>query len=246
MKENKPIEWHIIFFVFLILVILCTFMGKVVFWLAWTSYWDYLEAQGKLPTVTELSPTIVKTTLEKPPVASKVVEKVKEPVKEVKAPVEPKIDTLWVKAWTGQTFTDQDNARLERIAICEEMYEKHKDRITNKNDVVIRCATMMTLQYAFESGHGKSKKCVYQKNCYWIKNNKRDRCIKSNNWFCTYSAQIEWSRDYAEMFMKHYEGYKSVTAYLHVYSPDGNNSYHKFVLSKYKTTFEWFKNNPPY
>jgi len=170
------------------------------------------------------------------------VEKKQEPIKEVK------IDnlTLWQKAWLWLTFSAQDNARLERIAICEQAYEKHKDKITNGNDVIIRCATMMTLQYAFESGHGKSKKCVNQRNCYGIKNNKRDRCIKSSNWFCTYSAQIEWSRDYAEMFMKHYEGYKSVTAYLHVYSPDGNTSYHKFVLSKYKDTLEWFKNNPAY
>lgn len=86
--ENKPtIEWHVIFFCFLILVILCTFMGKVVFWLAWVSVWDYLLSQ---PTPTEIAPTIVKTTLEKPPVAVKPIEKVKEPVKEVKAPVEPK------------------------------------------------------------------------------------------------------------------------------------------------------------
>lgn len=220
--------------------------------LAWVSYWDYITQ--KMPAIVANKEIIYTQEMEDKRIAlerakvSKPVKVTPKVEKNQEKPKEVEIDTLTLgqKAWLWKTFSAQDNARLERIAICQEMYDKHKDRITYEDNVVIRCATMMTLQYAFESGHGKSKKCVNQRNCYGIKNNKRDRCIKSSNWFCTYSAQIEWSRDYAEMFMKHYEGYKSLKWYLGVYSPDGNTAYHKFVISKYPATFEWFKNNPAY
>ena len=76
--ENKKPHWHIIFFVSLILIILFTFMGKVVFGLAGTSVGDYLLEQG---TPVEKAPTIVITTLEKPPVTPKPIEKVESKVK---------------------------------------------------------------------------------------------------------------------------------------------------------------------
>lgn len=82
-------------------------------------------------------------------------EKVKEPEeKKQEAPKEIKPDT------------PEDILRRERLVICTEAYGFFKEQVVNHTKVVERCATMMTLQYNFESGHGKSKKCVNQNNCY--------------------------------------------------------------------------------
>lgn len=132
------------------------------------------------------------------------------------------------------------NDRQVRKIICNEEYQKFKNQITNPDLIVERCATMLEIQYKFESGHWKSRNCRIQHNCQWIKNNKRERCVKSKNWYCTYFSEEEWMRDYAEMFMKHYEKYKNLTEYLHVYCPDGNWAYPDFVKSKYSEVLAYF------
>lgn len=147
MNENKkPIEWHVIFFCFLILVILCTFMGKVVFWLAGTSVGDYLLEQW---TPVEKAPTIVITTLEKPPIAPKPIEKVKEPVKVEKPKEQPKIDSYDIDRlaravamaetgnctkWYGKTYNNCFGIKSGRTAPCPKVwkskmciYEKPED-----------------------------------------------------------------------------------------------------------------------
>lgn len=71
-QENKPpVEWHVFFFIFLILIILIAFLWKVVYWLAGVSVGEFLiadsEAQIRLlesmkiiPTV-EIPPKVIKT-----------------------------------------------------------------------------------------------------------------------------------------------------------------------------------------
>jgi len=148
--ENK-IPSHVIFFAFLIATILCVLLWKVVFgqntyWLAWVSVGDYLLEQG---TPVEKAPTIVVTTLEKPPVTPKPIEKVKVPVKEVKAPVEPKIDNYDIDRlaravamaetgnctkWYGKTYNNCFGIKNGRTAPCPKVgkskmciYEKPED-----------------------------------------------------------------------------------------------------------------------
>lgn len=227
MNENKtPVPRHIIFIIFLALLMAIALVGKIAYWLAWVSIYEFTikdsEAQIKL---------LEQLLKEK---EDKVKQEVKKPVLVPKKVVEStKIDKPHVE-------TTLDKVRQERKVICQEVYEKLKDKVINHKNVVERCATMMTLQYAYESGHGKSLRCTKGNNCFWIKHNKRDRCIRNTDWFCTFKSQKEWSYDYAEMFYKHYEGYRSIEAYLHAYSPDGNKSYHSFVKSKYNTTLKYF------
>ena len=90
---TKPtIPWYIIFFIVCAWVVALAIIFSVAkaYALAWVSVGDYLLSQ---PTPTEIAPTIVITTLEKPPVAPKPIEKVKEPVKVVKPQEQPKIDS---------------------------------------------------------------------------------------------------------------------------------------------------------
>jgi len=84
-EENKSYLWHWFILVFVALVMLAVVYKT--FWLAGTSVGDYLLSQ---PTPTEKAPTIVITTLEKPPVTPKPIEKVETKVKEVKAQEKPK------------------------------------------------------------------------------------------------------------------------------------------------------------
>jgi len=146
--ENKPqIPFHVILFSFLIATILCVLLWKVVFWentywLAWVSVGDYL-----LATPTEKAPTIV-ANKEIPYVEpTKAVEWVKVPVKEVKAPVEPKdydIDRLAravamaetgnCTKWYGKTYNNCFGIKSGRTAPCPKIgkskmciYEKPED-----------------------------------------------------------------------------------------------------------------------
>lgn len=220
--------------------------------LAIISRWDTVEwlagvSPYDVPTSTISSPTIVyeRTNIDSDNTSSNPDDQSTVGSEQI----EKKEWEVWIYVATDKRSPEQswwwprDVARKERKIICHEMYQEKKEVVINHDQIVERCATMMTLQYAFESGHWKSRKCVNQKNCFWIKNNRRDRCIKSPNGFCIYSAQIEGMRDFAEMFMKHYEGYKSVKAYLDVYSPDGNGAYPQFVKSKYDETLQYFINN---
>ena len=86
-EENKSYLWHWFILVFVALVMLAVVYKT--FWLAGTSVGDYLLSQ---PTPTEKAPTIVITTLEKPPVTPKPIEKVESKVKEEKAQEKPKKD----------------------------------------------------------------------------------------------------------------------------------------------------------
>lgn len=131
-------------------------------------------------------------------------------------------------------------ARRERKVICHEAYQTWKKKVVNHDLIVERCATMLTLNFAFESGRWKSRLCREQFNCTGIKNNRRDRCIKTKGGFCAYSAPIEWYRDWAEMYIKHYSGYKTIKEYLNVYDPTHHWTYYTFVSSKYDDILAYF------
>lgn len=145
--ENKPtIPWYIIFFIVCAWIVALALIFSVAkaYALAWVSVGDYL-----LATPTEKAPTIVITTLEKPPVTPKPIEKVKEPVKEVKAPVEPKIDSYDIDRlaravamaetgnctkWYGKTYNNCFGIKSGRTAPCPKIgkskmciYEKPED-----------------------------------------------------------------------------------------------------------------------
>lgn len=203
---------------------------KIAYGLAWVSVYEFTvkDSEEQIKLLEQL-----------------LKEKEEKPKQEVKKPVlVPKkiVETTKIDKPPVETIR-LDKVRQERIDICKISYEKLKDKVINHKNVVERCATMMTLQYAYESGHGKSSRCTKGNNCFGIKHNKRDRCIKNPDWFCTFKSQKEWSYDYAEMFYKHYEWYKTVWAYLHAYSPDGNMSYHAFVKARYDNTLKYFLNN---
>ena len=62
--------------------------------------------------------------------------------------------------------TPLEVARRERKIICHEAYQEQKDKVKNHDKIVERCAAMMTLNFAFESGHGRSRLCEKQNNCH--------------------------------------------------------------------------------
>jgi len=131
-------------------------------------------------------------------------------------------------------------ARRERKVICHEAYQEKKNIVIRHDSIVERCATMMTIQYAFEAWHGTSRLCREQRNCFWIKENKRPRCIHWPWAFCTYSAYTEWMRDYAELFMIAYEWYPDLKSLLNKYDPTHAWEYYRFVKNNYWPILEYF------
>lgn len=142
---TKPtIPGYIIFFIICAWVVAIALIFSVAkaYALAWVSVGDYL-----LATPTEKVPTIVITTLEKPPVTPKPIEKVESNVKEVKAHVEPKwydIDRLAravamaetgnCTKWYGKTYNNCFWIRNGNTAPCPKVgrnrmciYEKPED-----------------------------------------------------------------------------------------------------------------------
>ena len=64
--------------------------------------------------------------------------------------------------------------RIARVQACTQAKDNYKDWIDERyrivhQDFVARCATYMHLIYAYESGFGRSNRCVSDNNCFGIK-----------------------------------------------------------------------------
>ena len=124
----------------------------------------------------------------------------------------------------------KDKIRLERLEICEKAYKK-----TNINNMfiyeqlpVVRCATYMTLVYAYESNFGKSNMCRTTRNCFGIKWNWYD----TPKWFLTFKTEREWREYFAKKYFQwHYK--KKINDFVNSWSETDQATYKQFMYNNY-------------
>lgn len=143
------------------------------------------------------------------------------------------IFTLWMWSWFMQIWkaeakwnlTIAEKIRLERLESCKKY--AHIEKIYWQ-DADVRCATFMTLVFAYESNFGKSKMCKNNKNCYWMKGNWVDTpsgFIK----FKTYKEADDW---FAKMYFKfHYK--KKINTFVNNWSMTDRLNYKYFLNKNY-------------
>lgn len=125
----------------------------------------------------------------------------------------------------AQTFSYsiQEQARIDRIESCEKYWDHS----------ITKCATMMTLVYAYESWFWKSRRCVQDKNCFGMKWNWYD----TPAWFLKFNTYQEWNDYFAKKFYQwHYK--KSIEEFVYTWSMTERETYIKFIKSKYNTVYE--------
>lgn len=143
----------------------------------------------------------------------------------------------------------KDKIREERYNICKEMYYKNKDYVDKKykhknQNIISRCATYMTLIYAYESNYWKSKICLIKKNCYWIK------------WawpFRVYNTYYDWDIEFAKLYFK-FNFNKNITDFIKWYfidwiwkfwwswdSLDKKEKYIQFIKNRYWGIYNYFE-----
>jgi len=144
----------------------------------------------------------------------------------------PKI-TNWYD--TSENLSIQDKIRLERLEVCQNAYKNSwiNEQFLYWQVPAVRCATYMSLIYAYESNFGKSRKCIEDKNCHWIKWNWYD----TPRGFLRFETYREWREYFAKKYFKwHYK--KNVSKFVYSWSITDRNTYINFVSSKYWNVYK--------
>jgi len=144
---------------------------------------------------------------------------------------------------------EQDYQRKLRIEACTRVYEQNKDFIDetfihNTQNAIIRCSSMMTLIWAYESDYFRSNMCVKNSNCFWIKD--------YTTWnFKVYNDRYEWYLDFARLYLVwnwdntfKWHKNRSIVQFVENWSWDSvevEKRYIKFVSSKYWITYKAIK-----
>ena len=124
----------------------------------------------------------------------------------------------------------KDIIRTERLDICQTAY---KNSEINKQFIhwqipAVRCATYMSLIFAYESGYGKSAKCVKTNNCFWLKWNWYD----TPKGFLHFKTQTEGREYFAKKYFKwHYK--KDIKTFVHNWSMTDQKIYTTFVKDRF-------------
>ena len=117
---------------------------------------------------------------------------------------------------------NRDRIRKERIQTCKEYWDHS----------IEKCATFMTLVYAYESWFWKSRRCVEDKNCYGMKWNWYD----TPAWFLVFDTHQEGDRYFAKKFYQwHYK--KDVETFITHWSMTDRETYIEFFYARYDTIY---------
>lgn len=131
---------------------------------------------------------------------------------------------------TGENISIRDSIRLERLEVCQKAYKKThiNEQFLYDQIPAVRCATYMSLIYAFESNFWKSRKCTVQKNCHGMKGNWYDHPAGFIT-FDTYTEGREW---FANRYFKfHYK--KNIRTFVYNWSMTDREIYVGFVEKRY-------------
>ena len=131
---------------------------------------------------------------------------------------------------TGENMSIRDKIRLERLEVCQKAYKMThiNEQFIYKQIPAVRCATYMSLIYAYESNFWKSERCVRDKNCFGIKWN----WIDTPRWFLKFETETQGREYFAKKYFKfHYK--KKVSEFVKSWSMTDQDTYINFVSSKY-------------
>ena len=137
------------------------------------------------------------------------------------------------------TLSAKDYTRTERIETCKRVWiVKLWNKLTKKH--ILHCATMNTIITAIESNYMKSRKCIQDNNCKWLK--------WIQNWkytFLVFTSLYKQNLFFAEKwFTYHYKktfftlvyGYKQQNGlYKFWWTTTDRAIYLKFIKNKYFT-----------
>jgi len=136
-----------------------------------------------------------------------------------------------VKAYdTGENMSIRDQIRQERLEICQKAYKNSgiNEQFLYDQVPAVRCATYMSLIYAFESDFGKSRKCVVQKNCHGMKWN----WVNHPAGFITFNSHTESREWFANRYFKfHYK--KDIKTFVYNWSMTDQAVYTEFVKARF-------------
>ena len=133
-----------------------------------------------------------------------------------------------------KTFTEQEKIRLARIKSCEK-YAKVK-KIYDQ-DSVTRCATFMTIVFAYESNFWKSDLCLNNFNCFGVRGNG----VEYPAWFIKFKNYDEANDFFAKKYFKyHYK--KKVSDFVNSWSMTDRESYKNFFKMNFKKIFKEISN----
>ena len=136
--------------------------------------------------------------------------------------------------WIRNELQIQQAVRKERIDICKQELEKSwiETKEIYGQDLVIRCATYMTLIYSYESNYWVSNMCKEQKNCYGMKWNN----INHPAWFIWFETERHWNEWFANRYYKfHYK--KKISNFVYDWSMTDREAYIDFLKSNYDKVY---------
>ena len=139
------------------------------------------------------------------------------------------INYFYLKTEAKKVYTEQEKIRLSRIKACEK-YAKVK-KIYWQNSVT-RCATFMTVVFAFESNFWKSNICLNRKNCFGMKWN----WIEYPAGFINFKNFDEANNFFAKKYFQfHYK--KKVEDFVYSWSMTDRQSYIYFFRENYQKIY---------
>ena len=135
----------------------------------------------------------------------------------------------WAKT-SANELSIQDKIRLERLEICQQAYKLSniEEKQIYWQIPAVRCATYMTLIYAYESNYWTSRKCTEHNNCWWIKGNWYDTPKGFLHFKTQRSGRMYFAKKY---FRWHYK--KNVSTFVYNWSMTDRETYIDFVNSKW-------------
>jgi len=138
-------------------------------------------------------------------------------------------------------------ARYKACFIASKEQKKHiQEKYIHLNqNVIIRCATYMTLIFAYESNYWKSDKCKNNKNCFWIKRTTYDTWINyklDNNNFKIYKFYQDWNLDFARLYMRFHLN-KTSSEFVNSRSATDRNTYINFIKKRYWKVYNYYLQN---
>lgn len=133
-----------------------------------------------------------------------------------------------------QQMSIRDKIRLERLEICQKAYKEAgiEQKFLYEQLPVVRCATYMWLVYAFESNFWKSRLCVEDKNCHWMRWN----WIDHPKGFIKFNSYTEWREWFANRYFKfHYK--KKINEFVNSWSMTDREAYKNFMWKRYSQMY---------
>ena len=129
-----------------------------------------------------------------------------------------------------QEMSIRDKIRQERLEVCQKAYKNSwiSEKFIYKQLPVVRCATYMWLIYAYESNFWKSRKCLEDKNCHWMKWN----WVDTPQGFLKFETFKEWREYFAKKYFRfHYK--KNINTFVNNWSMTDRKTYKSFMKKRF-------------